>query len=107
MSLDILECILKAEENAERVRVAAFGDARDIIKEAESACVARERDYSIQMRSLYQTLLDQKRNLIENQLIKVREVKKAERDIYVNTALERLENVAEYIYKGVINGGDY
>lgn len=106
MSLEVLESIQAAEQKAESIRHKAQQEARDMLKSVEGACAARERSAAVQLRSLYQTLLDDRRKQVEEKLDAVRLKKSAERAAFISKAETHLDEAASVIFERVIKNGD-
>lgn len=68
MVSELFESVRKAEEKADACMKAAREHAADILKEAESAVSEAKQDALREQRTLYQSLVEEKRANLEKQL---------------------------------------
>ena len=104
MSLDILQTILNEEQRAASALQEAQQDANDIVKNAESSVLEKERKSAVDKRALYQKLMEEKRVQTERDLAEQRLRNQMNIQGYIKSASGNLKKAVDYILDEVLDG---
>ncbi len=104
MSLDILQTILNEEQRAASALQEAQQDANDIVKNAESSVLEKERKAAVDNRALYQKLMEEKRVQTERDLAEQRLRNQMNIQGYIKSASGNLKKAVDYILDEVLDG---
>ncbi len=104
MSLDILQTILNEEQRAASALQEAQQDANDIVKNAESSVLEKERKAAVDNRALYQKLMEEKRVQTERDLAEQRLRNQKNIQGYIKSASGNLKKAVDYILDEVLDG---
>ncbi len=106
LSLEVLSRIREAEEQAEGEKQDAQREARDMIKSVEAACAAAERAAAVEQRSMYQQLMEGKRQTVLLHLKESRDAADAQVASEMKQAEGRLDQAASLIFERVVKHGN-
>ncbi len=104
MSLDILQIILDEEQRAASALQEAQRSADDVVKNAETSALEKERKAAVDSRTLYQRLIEEKRVQAENDLAEQRMKNQKRIGDYIRSSSGNLDKAVEYILSEVLNG---
>ncbi|MEG1676544.1 MAG: hypothetical protein RR379_02655 [Clostridia bacterium] len=106
MSKELFEAVHEAEAMAECTLLDAGREAREMVKNAEAACVENERSMAREHRALYQSILEEKRVAMQDTLDEeaAKEMKKIESQM--QKVRERLPQAAKRIAERVMCDGN-
>ena len=104
MSLELLQQIRQAEEQAEAIRTEAARQAREMLKATEGACVQAERAAAVEHRGLYQQLMDAHRRQAEEELSRLARERAEQRRALCEDAETRVAGAAKHIFDSVVTG---
>ena len=104
MSLDILQTILNEEQRAASALQEAQQDANDIVKNAESSVLEKERKAAVDNRALYRKRMEEKRVQTERDLAEQRLKNQKNIEGYIKSASGNLKKAVDYILGEVLNG---
>ncbi len=106
MAQELFLSVQQAEENADQTLQAAQQQARDLIKETEAQIKAEDRKASLENRTQYQTILDNKRKDVEKSIEdKGPQVQSSQEESLVS-ARKNLDKAAEMIFERIWSNGD-
>ncbi len=105
MSLELLQGIQEAETKADQERGDAQREAREIVKGVTDACLENERRAAVEHRALFQSMLEEKRTQVEQQLAGLAEDKIKAREEMMAGARQHLSDAADFIAKRVLSDG--
>lgn len=106
MAKEMFEAIQAAEESAERSVQEAQRQARELLKETESVCLDNERKMAQEHRALQQSILEEKRAHVRQEIEAGHKEKAALQDAMIMEARQRLDLAAQTIFERVISDGD-
>lgn len=106
MSLELLNEIRSAEDKAENAKLEAQRQAREIIKAVETACAASERNAAVDHRTLYQQLMEKRRQAVEAKLADERAGTETRVKADMEAAAKHLDQAADLIFERVVTHGD-
>lgn len=106
MAIQWLEEVRRAEENAEKIRLDAAEQGRDIIKSVEEASVGQERQAATDMRGEYQRRMADKRQEIEAALNARAGGSRQAFDALCEQARARIPAAARIVAERILSHGD-
>lgn len=106
LSQDVFQAVRQAEAAAAEALQEAQKQAREVLKKAESDCAASERAAAQDARTLYQTILDDRRKHTDEDVLARQEQVNAEQEAELSKAKANLAQAADLIYKRVIEHGN-
>ncbi len=106
LAKELFEAVKSAEESADIVLQDAQRKARDIVKEAETACLEKERALAYEHRQQYQSTLEQKRLQVQAAIENGRAERQARQDAQMEAARKNLAPVAQSIVERVMQNGN-
>ncbi len=106
MAQELFLSVQQAEENADQTLQAAQQQARDLIKETEAQIKAEDRKASLENRTQYQTILDNKRKDVEKSIEDKGPQVKASQEESLASARKNLDKAAEMIFERIWSNGD-
>lgn len=105
MAQEVFQAVREAEEQADQRIQEAQKQARELLKAAETAVTEEERKGSLEHRTLYQQIMDDKRQRLVKQLETQRpNVQQAQAESLV-PARAKLDQAAHRIVERVLNDG--
>lgn len=106
MSMEVLNQIRAAEEEAERLRQEASAQAREMIKGAGEAIAQENRQSHSFIHSSAQRVLEDARALAEREIASAQEKWLDARETTRQEAIARLDAAAERIFERIVEHGD-
>ena len=106
MANEVFEAVRAAEEKANAIIGEAQHAARDVLKDAQTACAENERSIAQAQRTLYQGKLEEKRAQVRRAIETGREARVREQDALLQKARGLLDAAADSLYERVISDGD-
>ena len=106
MSLDLLTEIEEAEAKAETIKQEAIAEAREMIKAAEEAILAVERDAAKEIREDAAGVVGEAEVGARDQIRALEIRKVSERKLLTDSGIGRVERAGAYIFERVVDHGD-
>ena len=106
MAQEVFEAVQAAENKADHLLQDAQQSARELIKQTEAEITAQERSIALEHRALYQSILDQKRVSVQDQLAAGHEAVLKRQDADLAQARDRLDQAAQLVFERVWNDGN-
>lgn len=106
MAKELFEAIKAAEESAERSTQDAGRQAREMLKEVEAACLDSERKTAQEHRALHQSILEEKRIRVQQEIEAGHTEKAAQQDAMMMEARQKLDMAAQTIFERVMSDGN-
>ncbi len=106
MAREVFQAVQAAENKADQLIQEAQRSARDVLKTAEAAVTAQERESAMEHRTLYQNLLKQKQTAVEAQLAARHTETLSQQENVLHEAESRLETAAHLVFERVWNDGN-
>jgi len=106
LSLELLKSVQEAEAQAETERTSAQREAREIIKGVTDACTENERRAAVDHRALFQSVLDEKKVQVEQQLMLLAKSKQKAREELMHGVHQRLSMAADRIVERILSDGN-
>ena len=106
MATELFQAVKAAEAKAEGIVTDAQREARELLKETETACVDSERAMAREHRALYQSILEEKRAYTQQKLDSDAARKLQEMDGQMRDARARLPMAVKRIAERVMSDGN-
>ena len=106
MAQEVFEAVQAAENMADHLLQDAQQRARELIKQTEAEITAQERGITLEHRALYQSILDQKRVSVQDQLAAGREAVLRRQEADLAQARGRLAQASQLVFERVWNDGN-
>ncbi len=105
MAFEIMDSIRKAEAAADKLRLDAQRQGRDIVQASEEAAAADERGADKEIREQYNKALEERRGQVNQMIEGSQKQHSASREAAYQQALSRVPQAAKYIVERVLNDG--
>ncbi len=106
MSLDLLTEIEETEALAEAIKQEAIAEAREMIKAAEEAILAAERDAAKEAREDAASVVDEAEVGAQDQIRALEIRKTSERKLLRDSGIGRIDRAGAFIFERVVGHGD-
>ena len=106
MARELFKAVQNAEEQAEQLIQEAQRKARELLKTTEGETTERERKIAMELRVMYQTILDNKRAEFEQTMLERKPAIVAAQLESLAQVRNRLGSVAQQIFERVWNDGN-
>ena len=106
MTDELLDKIEAAEAEAEGLRAEAAREARDIVKSVEEACLAEEREAMLKIRQDANQIIDQMRQVTQDEIRTLEVRRSAEREAMRGIAQARVDIAANAIFERIVLHGN-
>ena len=106
MAIELLEAVRKAEDSADQIRRDALEQAREMVKSVEEATLENARLAAAELRSVYQTKMNEYRGAMEAKIAQSAGEKQAELSQLRQAAAARLPQAASLIVERILGHGD-
>lgn len=105
LTVELLEEIRKAEQHAEELRQNAVHQAREMVNAVEEANAAQERQATIELRALSQSVLDETRVKVDGEIERLQAQKEEQLQALSVKAHALREQAAQRIFERIVNDG--
>lgn len=106
MATDMFKAVHLAEEKADAILGEAQREALKRVKDTEASCVKAERDMAREHRALYQSILEEKRQSMKQELDQNAQQERQTIQARMDEARGRLPQAVERIVERVMSNGD-
>ena len=104
MSLEVLNRIKQAEQEAAEIREKAAEDGREVIKAAEETLSAEAQKAVVETRQSVQAFLEQEKQKTQDEIDSIRAQRAEQREAVRAEALNRLPQACDLIIDRVLKG---
>ena len=106
MAKELFRAVQTAEEKADRVLQEAQQQARELLKSTEADVAQNERSMALEHRALYQSVMDEKRKSMDEQIRNRAADVTTQQDAVLQEARTHLADAAKHIAERVWNDGN-
>jgi vacuolar-type H+-ATPase subunit H len=106
MAENILQHILKAEQQADALLSEAQAEANEAIKGAQTAVREEERKAAVEHRALFRQIVESKRQEVQARLDAQADARRDEIEAFIRNASSRLSQASDMIVQEVLADGD-